>query len=55
MTLEEAKQKVNKNDEAVATLLKYITYLEDTYVNLKDTSEEHRKQVGELYKELDEG
>lgn len=54
MTLEEAKQKVNKNDEAVVILLKYIAYLENTYVNLKDTSEAHRQQVGELFKQLDE-
>ena len=54
MTIQEAKQKANKDDETVRTLLEYIGYLENNYAELKKTSEAHRQQVGGLYKQLDE-
>ena len=54
MTIAEAKAKVNKDDEAVRTLLKYIDYLEDNYKKLKETSNAHQGLVGKLYKQVDE-
>lgn len=53
MTIEEAKQKANKDDEIIKVLLDYISCLEDNYLKLKEINEEHRRQVGDLFKQLD--
>lgn len=68
MTIQEAKAKVDLENDVEITLLGYISYLEEIikqervkmedleskYLEVKKVNEAHKEQVGGLYKELDE-
>jgi hypothetical protein len=54
MKIEEAKQKANKDDEVVSTLLSYISMLENEIKQRDIVSKAHQQLVGGLYRQIDE-
>lgn len=52
MTIQEAKNKANKEDEVQKTLLDYIDYLENRIKDLLNISKAHQEQAGGLIEEL---